>query len=92
MCLGSLGILCAVYIFISAELGRRHPTRLVTNFMHKSGYTRSIVALWHFHGDARSARQAILTDTHIRRQYLIERYIWSLIVLLASLYWMLSYG
>lgn len=92
MCLGFLGVLCAAYIFISAEVGRRNPTRLVGNFMHKSGYTRSLVALWHFHGDATSARQAILTDAKIRRQYLAERYGWSLIVLFASIYWMWSYS
>lgn len=74
----------SVGILILAERCRRNPQRCPDMFMARNGLTRSFVALRYI-GRAEEARRAIVEDAKLRQQYLIERYIWSLIGLVIGL-------
>jgi hypothetical protein len=74
----------SVGILILAERCRRNPQRCPDMFMAKNGLTRSFVAL-RFLGRPEAARRAIVEDEKLRREYLLECYLWSLIGLIVGI-------
>ena len=79
MLLGIVILFISVMILIGTERCRRDPETCRDGFMRKTGYTKSIVALWYFIGKPEEARNAIMNDASIRKKFVIESYIWCLI-------------
>ena len=77
--LGIVGLFISLMIFIGTERCRRNPETCRDGFVHKTGYTKSIVALWYFIGKPEAARTAIMNDASIHKKFVVESYIWSLI-------------
>ena len=74
MWLGIVAIIASLGIFLLTERCRRSPQTCKNMFMQENGFTRSFVAL-RFLGKAQEAREAIVKDPTLRRQYLIESYV-----------------
>jgi hypothetical protein len=58
--------------------------------MRKTGYTKSVVALWYFIGKPEEARAAIMNDANIHKKFIIESYIWCLIGFAAGIILLLN--
>ena len=90
MLLGIAIISISGMILIATERCRRNPQTCRDGFMRKTGYTRSLIALWYFIGKPEEARAAIMNDTKIRRKYIIESYLWSLVGMIAGIVLLLN--
>ena len=74
MWLGIVGIVASLGILLLTERCRRSPQACKNMFMQENGMTRSFVA-FRFLGRPHEAREAIVKDPILRRQYLIESYV-----------------
>lgn len=74
----------SIGLLVVTERCRRNPQTCQDSFMGKNGATRSFVAL-RFLGRPDDARRAIMEDQNLRREYLLERYLWSLVCFIVGL-------
>lgn len=78
-----ISLVLALAFVIAAERTRRDPYKGQDLFMTKKGWTRSIFALPYL-GKPEEARQAVVNDESLRKKFIIELYVWAILILLVG--------
>lgn len=79
---GITALLISIHYTISIERVKRNPELFRSHFM--VAYTRSPVLAWYFRGRRKDAANALADDPVLRRKYIIECYLWNLLLVVSS--------
>lgn len=79
-----ISVILALTFVVFAEQTRRNPHKGQDLFMTEKGWTRSIFALPYL-GRPKEARQALIDDEDLRKKFIIELYVWAIVMFLLGL-------
>ena len=82
--IGIVAIITALFLAARTEVCRRNPNKCIEGFVSKEGFTRSFVVLRYWNRSPEERRELFLQDPKVRRNYLLESYVWALLLFVAA--------